>query len=319
MLTRTSKMVPVLFLVILASGACSDDGDAHTAADAALPGADANTKPKNPRVTFGGKRPVTVEAPASYDPGRSHPLVLVLHGYSANGWAQSRLLGYHKLVESEELLLASPEGTTDKSNNQFWNATDACCDRYDTQVDDVAYLTTLIKEIKAEYNVDPGRVYLIGHSNGGFMSFRMACDAADQVAAMVSLAGATWAKASACAPSRAVSVLAIHGDKDASVSYTGGTKQLLGQTVTYPGARMSLELWAGYNTCTGTLGAVTGTLDLDSLTTGAETEVQRHGGCPKGVDVELWTMKDAGHLPVPTALFTSETWKWLEAHRRPGK
>ena len=317
MLTRTSKMVPVLFLVILASGACSDDGDAHTAADAALPGADANTKPKNPRVTFGGKRPVTVEAPASYDPGRSHPLVLVLHGYSANGWAQSRLLGYHKLVESEELLLASPEGTTDKSNNQFWNATDACCDRHGAGVDDVSYLTGLIKEIKAEYNVDPRRVYLIGHSNGGFMSFRMACDAADQVAAIISLAGATWGTASSCKPSAPVSVLAIHGDKDDAVLYGGGTMKQQGKSVSYPGAVQTIKLWAGYNKCTGALAATTKTMDLDLLTAGKETTVQRQAGCPKGGALELWTMNAAGHLPVPTADFTAETWRFFKEHPRP--
>ena len=307
-----SKKTTIIALAALACGACSDD-DGESAADAALPAADSH---KPTTVTFGGKRPVTLEVPTSYDHHKSYPLVLVLHGYSANGWTQERLFGYHKLVDAEGVLVAAPDGLQDKDNNQFWNATDACCDRQGTNPDDVAYLSGLIKEIKAEYSVDPKRVYLIGHSNGGFMSFRMACDAADQVAAIVSLACATWSDATKCKPSKAVSVLAIHGDQDSSVQYKGGTMKQQGKTVTYPGAAGSLELWAGYDKCTGKLAKVAKKLDLDSLTAGQETEVSRHDGCPKGVDLELWTMKGAGHLPVPTALFTSETWKWLDAHKR---
>ena len=305
----TPTRITILALAALACAACSDD-DTLPGKDAATAVADMPTK-----VTFGGKRPVNLEVPDDYDHGKRYPLVLVLHGYSANGWVQERLFGYDKLVK-KGVLVAAPDGTTDKDGNQFWNATDACCDRYDTKVDDVAYLTGLIKEIKAEYNVDPGKVFLIGHSNGGFMSFRMACDAADQVAAIISLAGATWSAKDRCKPSRAVSVLALHGDKDTSVDIDGGTKQLLGQTVTYPGARGGLALWAGYDKCTGKLGPVVKKMDLDGATAGQETEVQRHGGCPAGVDVELWAMKGSGHLPMPTALFTSETWSWFLAHAR---
>ena len=306
--TKTTALI----LSLLVLGACSDDGE-QPGNDAAPSSAD-SYKPS--KITFGGKRPVTLEVPTGYDHSKSYPLVLVLHGYSANGWTQERLFGYHKLVDDKKVLVAAPDGNQDKQNNQFWNATDACCDRDGTNPDDVGYLSALIKEIRAEYNVDAGQVYLIGHSNGGFMSFRMACDAADQVAAIISLAGATWSTASACKPSRPVSVLAIHGDQDTSVKYLGGTMKQQGKTVTYPGAVGSLELWAGYDKCTGKLAKVAQKLDLDALTTGQETEVQRHEGCPKGIDLELWTMKGAGHLPVPTATFTSETWSWFQAHAR---
>ncbi len=306
-MTRTK--ITLLALAALACAACSDD-DTLPGKDAAPAVADMPTK-----VTFGGKRPVNLEVPADYDHAKRYPLVMVLHGYSANGWVQERLFGYQKLVK-QGVLVAAPDGTTDKGGNQFWNATDACCDRDGTKVDDVAYLTGLIKEIKAEYNVDPGKVFLIGHSNGGFMSFRMACDAADHVAAIISLAGATWSDKARCKPSRPVSVLAMHGDQDKSVDINGGTKQLLGKTVTYPGAEGSLALWAGYDKCTGKLGPVVKKMDLDGATKGDETEVRRHVGCPAGVDVELWAMKGAGHLPVPKEAFTTETWKWFLAHAR---
>jgi pimeloyl-ACP methyl ester carboxylesterase len=72
---------------------------------------------------------------------------------------------------------------------RFWNATDACCNLYGATVDDSAYLTDLIKMISTQYTVDPRRVYLVGHSNGAFMSFRMACDHADIITAIAALNG----------------------------------------------------------------------------------------------------------------------------------
>ena len=68
----------------------------------------------------------------------------------------------------------------------------ACCDKYDAKPDDVGYLTGLIDEIiAAGWPVDPKRIYLFGHSNGGYMAHRMACDRADRIAAIICLAGST--------------------------------------------------------------------------------------------------------------------------------
>src|SRR5439155_20820686 len=114
-----------------------------------------------------------------------------------------------------------PDGTVDGNNNHFWNATDGCCDFGKTGVDDSSYLAGLIDEIASKYKVDPKRVYFMGHSNGGFMSYRMACDHADRVAAIVSLAGATFADDSKCKPTAPVAVVEVHGNADPTVPYDG--------------------------------------------------------------------------------------------------
>ena len=67
-------------------------------------------------------------------------------------------------------------------------------------MDDVGYLSGLIAEAEQTYNIDPKRVYLIGHSNGGFMSFRMACEASELITAIVSLAGSTFENPADCQP-----------------------------------------------------------------------------------------------------------------------
>jgi len=298
---------------------CSSDTNNSDAASTIDSGVDAGapdtTAPLNKR--FGGSRPVNLAVPKNYDGKKALPLVFVLHGYSANGFVQTRLLGFHTLVEKQEILLAAPEGTINAKHKQFWNATDACCDFFDTKVDDVAYLAGLIKEISDVYNVDKKRVYLIGHSNGGFMAYRMACDRADLIAGIISLAGASFASSSKCKPSEPVSVLQIHGDKDDSVLFGGGSVKspdAPATSKTYPGALESTSNWASYNGCKTTTKKEATTLDLDSSVAGAESEVLRFEGCPSGIDVELWTIVGGSHLPLPTPTFTNRAWDFFAKH-----
>ena len=146
----------------------------------------------------------------------------------------------------------------------------------------------------ARYNVNPGRVYMVGHSNDDFMSHRMACDHADRVAAIVSLAGATWANPAECQPSEPVAILQVHGDADATIVYTGG--EISGNA--YPAAADTVASWAAMNACTGELKASKTRLDLDQAIADDETRVERFAGCPSAsADVELWTMETGSHLP----------------------
>lgn len=258
---------------------------------------------------FGGDRPVYLEVPTGYDHATPTPLLIVLHGYSANAFTQLAYTKLDRLVEEEGVLLLAPEGTVNPEGAQFWNATDACCDGYGSGVDDVGYLTGLIDEVSAVWNVDPARVYLFGHSNGGYMSYRMACDRADRIAAIASLAGATWMDESKCAPAETVSVLQIHGTEDDAVPYDGDLDT--------PGAARTAELWAGYDGCAGAFAATGAQLDLDTGLDGIDTTAQSFAGCPAGVDVELWTIDGGAHLPVVTDAFRAEVWEFLSSHPKP--
>jgi polyhydroxybutyrate depolymerase len=255
---------------------------------------------------FGGERPVTLQFPDRYDHAVPTPLLILLHGYTANGLVQTAYTGLGNLVEEQGILFAAPDGTVGPDGKSFWNATNACCDYHGTGVDDVGYLGGLIEEISSVWNVDPARVFLVGHSNGGFMSYRMACERADLIAAVVSLAGATWQDHAACAPARPVSVLQIHGDLDESIRYEGGQY--------YPSAPGTVERWAGENGCSGALAAVSERLDLDRSVSGDETRIERHGGCDGQAAAELWTIEGGGHLPGLTATFRAAVWDWLDAH-----
>src|SRR5437763_16793158 len=73
--------------------------------------------PATPRTVFGGDRPVTIDVPSTYDPSHPTPLIVVLHGYSANGHVQEQYLRVAPLVEQHGILVIAPDGTRDSSGN----------------------------------------------------------------------------------------------------------------------------------------------------------------------------------------------------------
>jgi polyhydroxybutyrate depolymerase len=261
---------------------------------------------------IGGDRPVQVLVPASLKPGVPAPLVILLHGYSVDGNVEELYLQLAPLAETRGFLYAHPDGTIDQKANYFWNATDACCDMFASGVDDSAYLASLIEEIQARYDVDPKRIYLVGHSNGGFMSYRMACDHADKIAAIVSLAGATFADPSKCKPSSPVSVLQIHGTADPEVLYDGSVAEH------YPSAATTATDWAALDGCAPDIDGSAAPLDLDDSIAGAETSVARwNKGCASGSEVELWAITGGHHVPSLTSDAHEKIIDFLFAHPKP--
>ncbi|MCA9605742.1 MAG: hypothetical protein KC619_09115, partial [Myxococcales bacterium] len=149
----------------------------------------------------------------------------------------------------------------------------------------------------------------VGHSNGGFMAYRLACDSADLVTGIASLAGSDAVSGTlGCDPVADVAVLEIHGDADGTVSYDGGSIAGLD----YPSSEVAVSSWADRLGCTATSDGAP--LDLVTDLDGAETRVLDHTGC---VGASLWTMQGADHIPSLTGDFTPSVIAWLRAHARP--
>ena len=265
---------------------------------------------------FGGDRPVEVRVPDGYDAKKPAPLLLMLHGYSAGGLSFELYLKMSSIADAHGFFYVAPDGTVDKKGNRFWNATDACCDEDHTGIDDEKYLTDLVSEIRSFYSIDPKRIFVLGHSNGGFMANRLACNRADVFAAAISLAGANWADASKCNPTVPIGFLQIHGTADKEVLYGGDSGSgVLGSA--YPGAEQTIATWATKNGCADPL-VDTGTkIHVDADMTGTETSVLRHDGCKQNGAAELWKVAGAPHIFAfaPEALET--TWKFLSDHAKP--
>ena len=208
----------------------------------------------------------------------------------------------------------TPTARSTRSGRRFWNATDACCDFDRDPVDDVAYIAWLLDDVASKLPIDPSRVYVVGHSNGGFFAHRLACDLAPRIAGAVSIAGAVWKDPARCAPAAPVSVLEIHGDADDIIRYGGGRVFDL-PVPAYPGALETVKTWAEKDGCAGEPRPGGARLDFDDGVRGADTTPVTYGGCRGGVSVDLWT--EAGGSARSRTRRTSglkAIWAWMRAH-----
>ena len=260
-------------------------------------------------------RPFGAVVPVGYSRGTPTPLVVLLHGYTATAATQDAYFQLGALAQQRTFLLALPDGTIDSTGQHFWNATDACC-AFGGTVDDVAYLTAVIHDMQARFSVDPKRIFLVGHSNGAFMSHRLACDRSELIAGIVSLAGAVWADTARCNPAQKVNVLQVHGTLDAVISYNGGVA-LAGQPP-FPSAETTVGTWASKNGCTGSmLESIGGDLDLVTDLPFSETQRESFSGCPAGAAAELWRIRGGSHVPLFNNQWASTIYTWLSAHPKP--
>lgn len=246
-------------------------------------------------VAEDGRR-APVRLPSSYDPSKRYPLVIVLHGYGGTAPWTASYLGLDDAVERAPLVLALPTGSPDGRGRPSWNARPSCCRR--DEADDAAYLVALTSRLEARYSIDPSRVYVVGHSNGGYMAHRLACVAASHFAAVVSAGGALFANLGACSPDAPVAVLEIHGSNDASTRYDGGYLDRESAPLPYLGAERGIAAWAKMNRCKEAPDTARPPLDIAEGERVFETRVTAYSPCAKGGAAELWTIEGAGHLPV---------------------
>ncbi len=269
-------------LVLATLAACDDE---------AATGAPVN----DPVRTIGGARPATLMLPNDYEAGTRIPLVIVLHGYTSNARWTDGYFGMSQRIEPDQIAVILPNGTRNTRNLPFWNGTDYCCDLFGSGVDDVAYLNGLVEDASEHMAVDG--VYLIGLSNGGFMSYRMACESMPGLRAIAAVAGATFSDPARCEGARPVSVLHIHGTADNTIRYEGGRRGD-GGGPGHPGAEETVHRWAARAGCDMEAAETMAAMDLVETLPAEETDVTRYDtGCERSLKVELWTIEGGGHVP----------------------
>jgi len=242
------------------------------------------------------ERSYGVYAPARLAPSQKLPLVVALHGGGGKAASMRRISrnGFETLADAHGALVAYPQGV-----DKHWNDTrgDLTRKAQRENIDDVAFLRAMVKEISGRYPVDPARVYATGISNGAMMSYALACGAADIFAAVAPVAGAMPEKLlAACDPSRPVPVLIISGTDDNLVHWEGGDvtgpfgKRKFGRVISVEKSR---DFWLKNDAC-----------DLSKKTVSSRDEDAKDGtslsrevypSCAGGSAVELIRIEGGGH------------------------
>jgi polyhydroxybutyrate depolymerase len=150
-------------------------------------------------------------------------LVIALHGYTGSGRQFAYYSALHNAFDADTVV-AYPDSTrtTAKGDKPGWNADFCCGSGWKSGVNDVEFLRRLIGELSAKYNIDQDRVFLVGFSNGAFMTQRFAVEHPELVAGVAVISGTIGTKAKSLQPTAPVPMLLTHGAKDTRVAYNGG-------------------------------------------------------------------------------------------------
>ena len=167
-------------------------------------------------VTAGGvNREYTLVLPGNYDPARSYPVIIGFGGWQHNA-AQTQ--SYERLEQAAQgrAIVVYAQGV----NNAWGGAPYA-----DTSLQsDIAYVRAIINDLSTSHNINRGRVYAAGLSNGGGMAAALACHAPDLVAAVASVSGAYYNPTVSGCANGSVRTLLMHADNDDVVHYDGGNR-----------------------------------------------------------------------------------------------
>jgi polyhydroxybutyrate depolymerase len=231
------------------------------------------------------------------------PLILILHGGGGSASSMELLTrgAFNRIADREGAIVVYAEGV-----DRHWNdGRDLPETAARENVDDVGFIRALIEEMALRHPLDRGRIYATGISNGGFMSMRLACDAADAIAAVAPVTAVLSEKLGArCAPSRPVSIMIINGTEDPLVPWTGGMVKVLGVSRgAVWSADRTFERWLELDGCSGSR---RGGARTDNNPADKTVVVVHRERCRVDVEVRLYEIQGGGHTWPGGVAYASE-------------
>ena len=233
---------------------------------------------RKPLTHDGQKRTYLLHVPDSYDGSTQVSLIIGFHGGVGTAKNIEEQSGLATFSDHAGFIAVFPDGI-----NRTWNAGGCCGKAVEKDIDDVGFVSALIDHLLDEYEIDPNRVYLTGMSNGGYMSYRLACELSDKIAAIAPVAGSM--NVPTCAAASPVSVIHFHSYQDENVPYLGGIGQGISDHYNPP-LDSVLTVWAGINTC-----GVNDSLAYD----GDDYDLRIWNSCTDSTEIQLYLTHDGGH------------------------
>ncbi len=263
----------------------------------------------------GINREFILYVPANYTGNEAVPLLFNFHGYTSNATQQMWYGDFRPIADTAGFLIVHPEGTVDNSGNTHFNVGWG-----GSTVDDVDFTRVMIESLANTYNIDTTRVYSTGMSNGGFMSFKLACELSDYIAAIGSVTGSmTLGSPSNCSATNPVPVMQIHGTSDGTVDYNG--------TIFSEPVPAAVDFWTNFNNCT-TTPVIENVPDIDP-SDGTTVEKFTYSNGDNCSEVIHFKVANGGHTWPGTAFSTAgtnqdmdaslEVWKFVSQYDINGK
>ena len=187
------------------------------------------------------------------------PLVVVSHGYTSSAKTMMSYSGMNKVADEEKFLVVYPQGTKDQRGNNFFNV------GYEfhasSKVDDLGFIKALVTKLTEDYQVNPNHIFATGMSNGGDLSYFLACYASDMFQAVAPIAGTMMQTTiETCKPQKGMPIFAVHGKAD-EVTYFDGDMANRDKWGPYPGIPAVIEHWVDLNAV-----EISKQVDLDNIT-----------------------------------------------------
>jgi polyhydroxybutyrate depolymerase len=236
-------------------------------------------------------RTYKVHSPPSYKKETPLPLLIALHGGGGDMNYQSTEKYYHQISKSDStgFIVAFPNGFSRFGGKlATWNAGNCCGKGRDNNVDDVGFIKAMIEKISSDYSIDKKKIFITGMSNGGMMTYRIACELSDVITGIASVAGTD--NTISCSPTHPVSVLHIHAKDDDHVLFNGGAGQGSfrneKQVTNFTSVPATIAKWVKFNGCSDKPKRI-----LEK--SGAWCDL--YSGCKSNVHVQLCVTETGGH------------------------
>lgn len=231
----------------------------------------------------GMQRTFQLHLPTNYSSDSSLALIIAMHGGFGNGPQLETQSQLSDKADAENFIVVYPEGMPSLLNIRTWNAGVCCGFASDNNIDDVGFISALIDTLLADYAIDSQRIYATGMSNGGFMSYRLACELSDKIAAIAPVAASMTL--SDCSESSGLPIIHFHSYLDSNIPYDGGYGD--GVSSHYnPPLDSVLNSWASIDGCE---------TYQDTLANSAEFTHVKWAQCDCSFSIEYYITQDGGH------------------------
>ena len=253
----------------------------------------------NLSLHFGDRtRRFIVHMPPQVREGRPLPVVLTFHGGGGTARGTQEYFGTDPVADREGFIVVYPEGTGVLPRRlHTWNAGTCCGYARDHHVDDVGFVRALLDDLARRTPIDQRRIYATGLSNGGMMSYRLAAELGDRIAAIAPIAGGMVVD-SIRSP-RPVPIMHIHSVDDPRALYAGGVSSFpfTNIRVLHPVMDSVIARWARFDGCPATpvVGATIHGRAGSPSAAHTATPI-RYAPCASGSELVLWKLTGAGHV-----------------------